>query len=217
VVRGIKVDDFGGEGQRVVVHARRAPTEIAVELRSGEGTIYYRGVIELADAPPAARPPLVAPVGGEQLRQDGVYDGQVLFHGPSFQVIASSIQVSDDGATGAVKGVRGMGWAGESWLTDAAAVDGALQIALLWARQVLGGSALPTSLGSYRFHREGLVADRLRVVLRRQAVQSARALCDIDLVDGDGRLVAELRQVEVHLRPEQQIVSQARKAAAGGR
>jgi hypothetical protein len=46
-------------------------------------------------------------------------------------------------------------------------------------------------------------------------VQGARALCDIDLVGSDGRLVAEMRQVELHLRPDQQ--ASGLKAAMGGK
>jgi hypothetical protein len=218
VVRGIRIEQFEGQGQRIVVHARRAPGEIAMELRSLDGQVHYRGIIELADGAPAtARPPFAAPAGGAMIGPAALYDGDVLFHGPAFQVFASSVQIADEGAAGTVQGVRGMRWAGTSWLTDVAAVDGGLQLALLWAQRVLGGAALPTSVGSYRFHREGLVADRLRVVLRRQAVRGARALCDIDFIDGDGRLVAELCSVEVHLRPDQQMVSPLRKAAAGGK
>jgi hypothetical protein len=130
-----------------------------------------------------------------------VYDGHVLFHGPGFQVINAVQGVSRDGIVGTLLGNSQVGWPLEAWCTDAAALDGGLQLALLWSRQVLGGAVLPMALGEYRSYRSGLNSGQVQGVVYGRKIHEARTVCDIAFVDGSGQLLAELIGVETVLRP----------------
>ena len=108
--------------------------------------------------------------------------------------------VSQEGAAALLDGVRACGWRG-SWATDAAVLDGGLQLALLWISHVGGGRSLPTAVGAYHAYRGRPVAGELRCTLRGSLLGADRAVCDISFVTPGGELVAELRRVELHRRP----------------
>jgi hypothetical protein len=133
--------------------------------------------------------------------QDAVYDGHVLFHGPSFQVIDSVQGVSRDGIVGMLSGTQKSAWPGKSWRSDAAAMDGGLQLALLWSQHVLGGAVLPMAMGEYRSYRDGLTDGPMQGVVYGRGIHDARTVCDIAFTDADGEMVAELIGVETVLRP----------------
>jgi hypothetical protein len=103
---------------------------------------------------------------------------------------------------GTLSGIRDLGWQGDGWRTDPAALDGALQLAILWARHVLGAGALPMAIESCRSYASGPSDGPLRAIVRRRAVHESRAVCDVALAGADGQLVAELVGVETVLRPD---------------
>jgi hypothetical protein len=82
-------------------------------------------------------------------------------------------------------------------------MDGALQLAVLWARERLGGAMLPSRVRSVRRYQHGLARTALRGVVTGRDVQPTRVLSDIALVDANGHLFAELMGVETHLRPDE--------------
>jgi hypothetical protein len=130
-----------------------------------------------------------------------MYDGRVLFHGPRFQGIRAVDGVSAEGITGTLVGVRELRWDAEPWRTDPLAVDGALQLVLLWVRHVLGGASLPMAVGEFHLYRPGPVAGSVTCRVRGTHAQDARAVCDAVLLDADGAVLAELRGIEAVLRP----------------
>lgn len=142
--------------------------------------------------PPAGLPPLDSPI----------YDGDVLFHGPAFQSLRSVEGMSAQGARGTLVGVRALDWPGGPWHTDPAAVDGALQLAVLWARKVLGSPALPMAIRSFQVHRPGPLDGPAVAVLRPHAVVTGSvAECDVSLRTRDGVPVADLERVRLVARP----------------
>ena len=143
-------------------------------------------------------PPLAA-LAGLQRYPRATY-GDELFHGPQFQVIRSVEGVSPEGAVALLDGARACGWRG-SWATDAAVLDGGLQLALLWSGHVIGGRSLPTAVGAYHAYRGRWDAGELRCTLRGTVLGADRVVCDISFVTPGGDLVAELRRVELHRRP----------------
>jgi hypothetical protein len=84
---------------------------------------------------------------------------------------------------------------------DIAAVDGALQLALLWARRAGAGDTLPMSVGECRVHRAGPVEGQIRCVVRGLRADDAGAVCDIALLESDGGPVLELFDVHLVRRP----------------
>ncbi|UMP06727.1 polyketide synthase dehydratase domain-containing protein [Amycolatopsis sp. EV170708-02-1] len=124
----------------------------------------------------------------------------MLFHGPLFQSIRSLLGISRDGAEGTVIGGRDLGWPAAEWKTDPAAVDGGLQLAVLWAERVLGGASLPMSVSEFRVYQSGPLEGPARCVVRARQAIGGVAECDVALIDTAVRV--ELRGVSLVRRPD---------------
>jgi acyl transferase domain-containing protein/short-subunit dehydrogenase len=204
VLRGIKLERFSQGGHRFTVTARQSSGNggsiaLAMTLEGDDGTVYYRATAELS----AQRCRTNGAMPQLQLRDwngRGVYGG-TLFHGPQFQVIRAVEGASDEGISATICGINGLAWPSERYYTDAAAIDGGLQLALLWTEQMLGGASLPTSIGEVRTWIDEPLPGELQVLLRGCSAQNGRAVSDIYLKDQQGQLVAVLNQVETHLLP----------------
>jgi hypothetical protein len=213
VLRGIKLEGFAGEGDRFVVTAHLLSNgvgaEIGVELRGKNNVLHYSATVGMTESAVVAPPNAVAP-SLDAWSQAAVYDGHVLFHGPSFQVIDSVQGVSREGIVGTLLGTQKLAWPLESWRSDAAAMDGGLQLALLWSRHVLGGAVLPMAMGEYRSYRDGLSDGPLQGVVHGRKIHDSRTVCDIAFSDASGQMVAELIGVETVLRPGETNTAAAR-------
>jgi hypothetical protein len=204
VLRGIKLENYAGAGDHFVISAKLlsngSGAEIGVELRGKGDVLHYSATVGMT------KDSVVAPAGETKPALDAwsnatVYDGHVLFHGPSFQVIDSVQGVSRDGIVGTLSGTQSLAWPLESWRSDAAAMDGGLQLALLWSRHVLGGAVLPMAMGEYRSYRDGLSEGPLQGVVYGRKIHDSRTVCDIAFSDASGKMIAELISVETVLRP----------------
>jgi hypothetical protein len=129
------------------------------------------------------------------------YDGTTLFHGPRFQAIRSDPAVGLAGAQCTVAGARALGWDGAGRHIDPAAVDGGLQLAVLWARQAGAGRTLPMAIGECRVHRPGAVEAEARCVVVARRADDLTAACDVALIDVDGSPRVELLGVQLVRRP----------------
>ncbi|MDT7787747.1 MAG: hypothetical protein QOF58_6166, partial [Pseudonocardiales bacterium] len=187
VLRRIGLDNFTGTGDRITVER----TGDALSIGK-----HYSGRVGTTTSPRQWREPVTQPASPD------IYDGHLLFHGPGFQVIQEVGGISAGGAVATVAGAREMGWCGRNWHTDPAAVDGGLQLALLWAHQVLGRASLPMGVKECRTHKPGLLDGTTRCVLTARQTWADGAECDIAFVDADGSVRAELIGVELVARPE---------------
>ncbi|OLZ51471.1 beta keto-acyl synthase [Amycolatopsis coloradensis] len=203
VLRTADLSRLENDGHRFVVEGRQAESggkAVALELRDGDrATTFYRATL-VPDRPPCAEwtvpAELVPPV------IDVFYGGPRHFHGPAFQVLLSTESLSREGALGVVEGLSARGWPGSGWTTDVAAVDGAFQLAVLWAEFVLDAGALPMGVGEFRLHRDGLLPGEGRCVVRAGSVRDTRVTCDVALLDPDGEPRFELLAVELVRRPD---------------
>jgi acyl transferase domain-containing protein/acyl carrier protein len=203
VIRGIRLNGSAGRAGPLEVRAIDTATgdeqaRLLLELRGADGLPHYRAVVEMAATPPEAPG---GPADPSDLRPpdfEDPYGDDRLFHGGAFQVIRGVEGLSAAGITGTIVGTEAMGWPGGPWETDPAMLDGGLQLALLHGYHVLGGLTVPTRIGSIRVYdgrRNGAPA---RCVAHGRAVGSHRTVSDLAMVDEDGRLVYELRELEVH-------------------
>jgi malonyl CoA-acyl carrier protein transacylase len=204
VLRGIKLEHFAGAGDLFSVSAKQLSNgngaELGVELRGEGGVLHYSAKVKMVSG--AVAQPAVAPKPAlDQWTEAAVYDGHVLFHGPSFKVITAVEGVSRGGIAGTLVGTRELAWPAEAWRSDAAAFDGGLQLALLWSKHVLGGAVLPMALGEYRSYRDGLGEGPLQGVVHARKIHDERTVCDIAFSDASGKVVAEMIGVETVLRP----------------
>ncbi len=85
----------------------------------------------------------------------------------------------------------------EPWHTDPLALDGLLQLALLWTDLRLENASLPTTIGEIRL-RPFPGPRTLRGIVQGGEVARHRTRCDGLLVDDQGTVFAELRGIEFH-------------------
>ena len=209
VLRGLPLEDFDHGVQRLQVHtALVTNTEgavLALELRDEEGRPCYRANAQMVATSLDLHE--LAPRNGAGLSDleawgdRPVYDGEVLFHGPDFQMIRSIDGISDQGLAAEMAGVADAGWPAP-WCTDPLAVDGGLQLAVLWCQRMLGGASLPTAIEAVRLFTDWPVDGPLRCTLTGRIAKGSRSVSDAVFHGPDGTVVAELRGVETHLLPK---------------
>ncbi|MFK7917913.1 MAG: beta-ketoacyl synthase N-terminal-like domain-containing protein [Ilumatobacter sp.] len=205
VLSGLVADEFvaGGDLDLVVsVRSSEATADgrtLALELHDpSTGRMHYRCTAELTAA--ALFPDDAASSAPGEAWVDDIYGGDILFHGPAFQVIDAVTSVSDAGLTADLAGVSSLDWPNEAWVSDPALLDGALQLALLWAGRQLGGGSLPTAIASVRpfaapgpgLHTAVLVGGRTTANM---------ATCDIAIRSAAGTVVALLEGIDTHKLP----------------
>ncbi len=204
VLKGVRLDGFAGDGDRLHFRCRRvADVEgvvLALELTDRSGHPMYRAQVEMEPRQPTS------PGGTPEVQLDAWgahagYDGDVLFHGSDFQVIERMDGISDAGAAAQLRGLHTSGWKEDGWRMDVAALDGALQLALLWGKQVLGDGSLPTGIAEVRLGAAPVPEGPIQCVVVGRETSRNRALSDIVLLDDAGVRFAELRGVETHRRP----------------
>ncbi|WP_203707313.1 type I polyketide synthase, partial [Asanoa iriomotensis] len=148
------------------------------DLRLTSGRVHYTARLVEPDGPPQR---WTTPDGlGEPITEAAVYKAAALFHGPDFQVLRQ-VTVSARGAEARLVGVRAMGWPGP-WRTDPAAIDGALQAAVLWAGHATGAATLPMGVDAVRVHRPGPAPGMLRCVVRAATRTTDQLQCDVALL-----------------------------------
>ncbi|MDX3060288.1 SDR family oxidoreductase, partial [Streptomyces sp. NE06-03E] len=200
----VALPHLDGAGHRLTLSGRRAatgsPSAVEAELAGEEGTPHFRVQLDFEADPP--RPESWdTPRGLTAPKDTGIYDGRVLFHGPRFHALNSVHGVGAEGAEATVAGLTELGWGGDHWHLDAAATDGALQLALLWADGALGDATLPMAVAECRVHRRGPVQGPVRCVVRARKVHDTGARCDAALLGPEGSPVVELLGVELVRRP----------------
>jgi acyl carrier protein len=217
VLRGIRLGHFDdGAAERLVLRARQLSNgheaTIAVELLGADGTRHYSAICEMKERSPLPDRSLTPP--SDLLPWSSViYDGEVLFHGPAFQVIRSVDGIGDGGLTATLEGVAARGWPGP-WQLDPALLDGGLQAAVLWAQRKLGAAALPTAISSLHIYHTGPATGSIRCVLVGREASQKRAVSDAVLLASNGSVVAELRGIEVHALPRDEHPAGAPAAPA---
>ena len=202
VLNGIRLDQFKAGGDAFQLESRQVSNgsgrELALRLSSRDGRPRYQATVEMAPTAPSA-PAATRQVSNLDPWPEASIYGDVLFHGPDFQVIENLEGISDDGMAAALRGAEAMGWKKE-WATDPALLDGGLQLAVLWFKRKLGGASLPMVIGSY--HRYGKTpSGSVRAELRSRVEDSDRTIADIVFSDGDV-LLAEMKDVQIYRRPD---------------
>ena len=192
---------LAADGHRLTVQGHQSPAErerpLHLDLLGEDGRRHFSARVAAAAPPPAAA--WTAPPGLRPL--PGPYDGVTLFHGPRLRAIRAVPEVGPGGAAGIVASARTLGWPRWSWPLDPAAVDGALQLAVLWAAGAGAGRTLPMAIRECRLHRPGAAEAEFHCVVRAGPVTDSGAACDVALAGSDGAAWVELLGVELVRRP----------------
>ncbi|MEV4436227.1 SDR family oxidoreductase [Streptomyces sp. NPDC049585] len=181
------------------------PHTVAAELRGAADRLHY-GALITPDTPPGAHEELGLPADatvrrGEEI-DDAIYDGSLLFHGPLMRSLTALDVLTPEGARGTLRGLAALGWPDAPWHTDPAAVDGALQLAGLWATRALGCATLPMAVGAFHPHHRGPARGPLHCAVHPVWAEGDHAQCHVHLADEDGSPFADLRDIEFVRRPD---------------
>jgi acyl transferase domain-containing protein len=200
VLRGIRLHGFENGGDRFRIEARVVPgsagRQLQMTVQDVNGKPNYSARVQLGSAPAAplqGMPQLdVEAWHGEPLYRD------LLFHRGRFELIEQVDGISDHGVAARVRGVHDADWPGEAWQLDVAALDGGLQMAVLYGQRMLGGPNLPTSIGEVRAFGTQPAPGPITVSAYRRAVGAAATTTDILFNDARGQRLAELIGVQNH-------------------
>ncbi len=209
VQKGIQLKNFQNGGDHLTVRSRQISKGdrpvLAMELPGTNGASYYTATVEMAKPGNGTGKASIKPNSIKlkpwSLDRSKIYNDQ-LFHGLDFQVLRSLEGVSDEGAAAILAGTEEMGWPGDCWKTDAAAFDGGLQLALLWGVHMLGRPSLPTKIGTYINNHDGVAKGPIRCELQGKVIGNDRTVSDLSFFDKEGNLLAEMREVEMHMLPD---------------
>ena len=186
------------EKQELTLDFEPAGPAYTVTVTDGEGRKRYRAAVVPEDS---AVPRLFVPeTSGADwpMSVEQAYTDR-LFHGPRFAALDQLGTVGPGGGTATVKGLHELGWPQHNWAIDAAAVDGGLQLGILWAGVHGRPLVLPVRIGRAVLHRPIDAASALQCRLAAYPVSDKQVDFDIVLESGDGQLVAELAAVEFYV------------------
>ena len=207
VLTRIDLPNLEADGHRFTIEGRAAehdPSSLDLRLMSPTGIAHYRARLVAPDGPAGTWAALATSTTGtgNGVPPESVYESPALFHGPGFRTLRQLDRLSRDGADARVVGLREVGWPGDLWWTDPAAIDGALQAAVLWARHASGDATLPMGVDLLRVRRAGPAPGPLRALVRAGTVDGDQMRCDIALLDKDGLPRATLFGVSLIRRPD---------------
>ena len=207
VLRGIKLENFIKGSDNFTVNCRQSNGDrsfLNLSLIGPDRSTHYAAKIEMSLKNPLTNNEIKPKENGlPSWKWDvsEIYNG-MLFHGPEFQVIKSLKGVSDETATAVIGGVKKMSWPDTFWKNDVAALDGGLQLAILWGIHNFNQKSLPTKIGACYTYQNGPITGPIDCVLNGKSIQNGRTVSDISFFDQQGKLAAKLCDVEMHMLPD---------------
>ncbi len=205
VRRGVTLPHFYNGGDVFSLDISEAgPGQLAVSLTSADprapgGRAKHYDATVAVQAGPQDRPQNAVAPSLDLAEWTGTIYGDVLFHGPDFQVITELDGVADNAIQGTLDGVVAKNWP-SGFQTDAAALDGGIQLAVLWNKHAQGGAFLPTGIRRYVPH-DPVVSGPIRCTVRPTAQGNDASVSDIEFVGLNGEPIASLQGVQTHRRP----------------
>ena len=168
-----------------------------VTVRDREGRQRYRAIVETeSDASTGLSIPEMSD-SAWPISVDDAYAGP-LFHGPGFAAVEHLDAFGAAGGAGRLKGLIDLRWPESDWAIDPAAVDGGLQLGLLWASTHGRPLMLPQRIGRIGLNRPFLERASLRCRFAAHPVSDKRIDFDVAYETTDGGMVAELEGVEFY-------------------
>jgi NAD(P)-dependent dehydrogenase (short-subunit alcohol dehydrogenase family)/acyl carrier protein len=178
---------------------------VQVELRGkrkdGRELVHSRAEIVLVSALPSApladQPPAVTPLSysiPEAYRT-------ILFHGPELQGIERIDGASEAAFIGTafpapIPGEWFHSPLRSGWVAEPLVLDSSFQMMILWTCFQHDTGSLPCFAGRYRQYRKAFPADPTTIVIRIRRDDGKFARADLDYLDPDGRIIAQMQDYE---------------------
>ena len=208
ITNGVQIDDSAAASLRI--YAGKAVKNdkffhVGVELRGkrrdGRDIMHSRAEVILTaslpkppafDATPAVKP--------SDYSLEEVYE-HFLFHGPDLQGIERIEGLTDTAFVGsAYPAPPPSNWfqapLRNSWCADPLVLDSAFQMMILWSFAQHGAGSLPCFAGRYRQYRRAYPTGPVRIVIRVTRDNGMFARADMDFLDAEGLLVAQIQDYE---------------------
>jgi acyl transferase domain-containing protein/acyl carrier protein len=182
------------------------PVELRGKRRDGREVIHSRAEVVLASALPKTpgvdRPPDVNPYPHPI---EDVYR-YFLFHGPDMHGIEAVDGLTETAFIGTAYPSPPPGeWfknpLRSAWVADPLVLDTSFQMMILWSFAQHGAGSLPCFLGRYRQYRRAFPAGPTKVVIRVTRDNGSFARADIDFLDPEGLVVAQVQDYECVIDP----------------
>ena len=215
VLNGIKLENFDDGGDVFTLRATtyddgeetgEETSLLQIELRGDDDKLHYRGIVEMGQKRRQPAPELVDDydfsVPHSPWSLDEAYGEGRLFHGPDFEVLTSIDGIGEGGGYANLDGLLRMQWPDENWQTDPAAMDGALQISLLWGLDLIGSQTLPMRVDSFTPFTGAPSAEPLVCKVRRKKHNRRQIVADVLILTDTGDILCELKGVEMFAVPD---------------
>ncbi len=199
VLRGVRLDGFYGDGNLLFIRSR---ADGVFELTGHDGARHFEATLlpesDSTGATSASADP--GPLQDAPWSTDEIY-GKLLFHGPAFQVIQEVAGVAGVGILGTLTGTMERQWCDGFRRSDAAMLDGGLQLARLWGFHSLGKLTLPARIGRIRAEAMGKDDRPIRCRVSGKIVGNSKIVCDVEFSSPSGAIVATMSEVEMYAAP----------------
>src|SRR4029077_15104885 len=124
-----------------------------------------------------------------------------LFHGPDLYGIESADGLSDTAFTGtAYPAPPPSEWFTQplrsAWVADPLVLDASFQMLILWSFAQHGAGSLPCFARRYRQYPPSFPTGSVKVVSRANRDNGTFARADIEFLDADGTMIAQLQDYE---------------------
>ncbi|MEM1349267.1 MAG: SDR family oxidoreductase, partial [Myxococcota bacterium] len=199
VRKGVLLEGYTNGGDALRVHIADGSEGKIVALEDDQALERYAAEVDLGgdDHAPAFDSPASL---GPWDDHDAVYDGdKALFHGSAFQVIEAIEGIGEQGARAKLRGIKDKAWSNGPWILDAAALDGALQVALLWGLRHHGYQSLPLRVGEVVCYTDRPIDGTMACELVTRSATAQKTVSDIRLTAPDGTPLYDLKGVEMYV------------------
>jgi hypothetical protein len=204
VLKGVALSGYESTGDAFTIHAELGAGGKGIDMKlvDAKDTPRYQASAEIIDwnRTPLDFTGISGDLAPAPWAPEEFYGDDTLFHGEAFQVLRSIEGVGEQGARATLVGLKSKGWPSDFWATDAALIDGCLQLALLWGLEVSGGQSLPMRVAEF-IQYGPLPEGEVTCELVKRSASSQRTISDIRVWDAQGAPLLDLRGVEMYVVP----------------
>jgi hypothetical protein len=207
VLKGAMLENYEGVGDQLWVSCQENaddPLSYELSLLSANGIKHYSAMMkmDLRSRKTNASSDALK-ISNDNFKswpwQSNEIYGDKLFHGDDFHVISELEGVSADGGEAVLEGTIDKQWPNGPWLTDTAALDGGLQLAILWGIQQSGKTSLPTGFEAFIPHSTKAIEGPVHCRFKSRMVGGLRSENDLLFTSKDGEVIAELKGLQMHM------------------
>lgn len=204
VLRGIRLDDLKGQKFFITSNqsAEMETTETQMSLKDESGNLCYSIGVQFESRATKHHPMIIEPQGAWPWTIADCYgDPSKLFHGPEFYVIKSLDGYDENSVSATLSGLHQLNWPDRDWTTDPGVVDGAFQVASLFAQRLFHRGSIPMKISRITLYHHGIIKKPIKCFVQYISHNDYSAHYNIYLMM-DGKLIMEINDLEMVAVPQ---------------